>query len=193
MEDVPIQIPLDRIPLQVYGAALVIVVVGAIAIAIAIWVVLRRARRSDFWRAATRQSRIGLARSAPHRTIEQLRAQLDEAVMATNAMVDLARDKGWALGALPTLVRQLTDVGDQLDHRLHLLGLEAPAVVTSQLPLVQTQTQRLIRIAADIRTAATSSLRRTLDASLSALDDDQTIQTDALEAALDEVARATGS
>lgn len=182
-------IPWDRIPVQLYVAAAVIAVVAVLVAIVVGWVVWRRARRSPAWRAAKLHLQAELDPSPARRAVARLRAELDQALAATDRAVAEAAAGGWAVADLPSLARRLDRVAGSLQAELTVLGREPDnTVVERSLTEAEGRVQRALDIATDLRQAAMTSMRRATDDDLVTLSDDADLETRALRAALDDLA-----
>lgn len=163
------QVDLTSIPVGVYVAAAVIIMVLVLALVIAGFVAYRRAKRTGSWRRAklTLQSQ-GLA-PGPQRQLAQLRLRLDNALSAATSAVLVSSDVA-AAGNLGSVNQQLQQVGQRISRQLDLLADNNAGTALNRLmtPL-QRRVDDVEALAGQIADAAGAALGGAADVDLTDL------------------------
>ncbi len=131
------------------GAVLLVLLVATV---IAIWVVVRRLRRSAAVGRGLLQLKAQGLPAGPARELAELRLSLRSATDYTTNSVALAERSGRPVGDLPALVRRLAGLCAELDEQLRLLEWEPDhARLRAALPVARKRTKQVEATATRIR------------------------------------------
>lgn len=133
-------------------AIAVFVLVLLVAMLVAVWIIMRRMRRSPRVARGLLQLRAEGLPAGPGRELAALRLSLAKGIDYTTESVALAGRSGRPVGDLPALVGRLAGLASSLDEQLRAWEREPdPVRLGTVLPLARSRTQELTTSATRIR------------------------------------------
>jgi hypothetical protein len=171
----------------VLGTLAIIMLAGAVAAAVTVWVLYKRIRRSRALAGAVLRARSHLT-WGPHANVLRLRVRLNDALDSGQAAVDLAVRSESTRGELPSIFRRIQREGISLDSQLRLMESEADsAVLARQMPAAIHRVDQVAGIVRRLRSAVATGLGDSTDDTLTMLRSDIDLEVAALQAGVQQL------